>query len=156
MEPRLTAGLRVAGTEHVRWPEDPDELVVIGRADGERPVLVSAAAPTPTATALRTLGARIGRAGTGLGQVVVAVAGDDPAVTMANSAVYLEAFGHVVVAWIWLEQYLAAAGRDGDFYEGKRQAAGYFFRYELPRTYPQMDLLASLDRTTLDMQDDWF
>ena len=77
VEKLAAAGLRVAGTEHVRWPEDPDELVVIGRADGERPVLVSAAAPTPTATALRTLGARIGRAGTGLGQVVVAVAGDD-------------------------------------------------------------------------------
>lgn len=83
-------------------------------------------------------------------------AGGDMAATMANSAIYLEAFGHIVIAWIWLEQYLAAAGRDGYFYEGKRQAARYFFRYELPRTYPQMDLLASLDRTTLDMQEDWF
>lgn len=29
----------------------------------------------------------------------------------------------------------------------------YFFRYELPRTGPQLDLLGSLDTTTQDMQD---
>ncbi|MEH3131157.1 MAG: acyl-CoA dehydrogenase [Mycolicibacterium neoaurum] len=83
-------------------------------------------------------------------------AGDDPAVMMANSAVYLEAFGHIVIAWVWLEQHLAAFAGDGDFYEGKRQAARFFYRYELPKVYPQLDLLASLDRTTLDMQSSWF
>ncbi|AHC23379.1 MULTISPECIES: acyl-CoA dehydrogenase [Mycobacteriaceae] len=83
-------------------------------------------------------------------------AGDDPVVTMANSAVYLEAFGHIVIAWVWLEQHLAAFAKDGDFYEGKRQAARFFYRYELPKVYPQLDLLASLDRTTLDMQSSWF
>ncbi|GAS85987.1 acyl-CoA dehydrogenase [Mycolicibacterium brisbanense] len=82
-------------------------------------------------------------------------AGDIEA-AMANSAVYLEAFGHIVVAWIWLQQVLAADGRDGDFYDGKRQAARYFFAYELPRTAPQLDLLESLDRTTLEMRDAWF
>ncbi|BBX85638.1 acyl-CoA dehydrogenase [Mycolicibacterium aubagnense] len=81
--------------------------------------------------------------------------GDIPAV-MANSHVYLEAFGHVVVAWLWLEQFVAAAGKDGDFYDGKRQAARYFFRFELPKTAPQLDLLESLDRTTLEMRDGWF
>jgi alkylation response protein AidB-like acyl-CoA dehydrogenase len=75
---------------------------------------------------------------------------------LANSVVYLEAFGHVVVAWMWLEQYVAADGRSGDFYDGKRQAARFFFRYELPRTAAQLDLLESLDRTTLDMRDGWF
>jgi hypothetical protein len=75
---------------------------------------------------------------------------------LANSVVYLEAFGHIVVAWMWLEQLLAANGRSGDFYDGKRQAARYFFRYELPKTAPQLDLLASLDRTTLEMRDPWF
>ncbi|ULE34810.1 acyl-CoA dehydrogenase [Mycobacterium sp. IDR2000157661] len=82
-------------------------------------------------------------------------AGDIEA-AMANSAVYLEAFGHIVVAWMWLQQAIAAHGRGGDFYDGKRQAARYFFRYELPRTGPQLDLLASLDRTTLQMRDSWF
>lgn len=80
----------------------------------------------------------------------------DPESALANATVYLEAAGHIVIAWSWLEQFLAAAGKDGDFYEGKRQAARYFFRFELPKTEPQLDLLASLDRTTLEMQDSWF
>ncbi|ORB62221.1 acyl-CoA dehydrogenase [Mycolicibacterium tusciae] len=75
---------------------------------------------------------------------------------LANSVAYLEAFGHIVVAWIWLEQVVACNGRAGDFYDGKRQAARYFFRSELPKTGPQLDLLAALDRTTLDMRDSWF
>ncbi|GAS99773.1 acyl-CoA dehydrogenase [Mycolicibacterium canariasense] len=83
-------------------------------------------------------------------------ASGDIEAAMANSAIYLEAFGHIVIAWIWLEQFLAADGKHGDFYDGKRQAAQYFYRYELPKTAPQLDLLASLDRTTLDMRDEWF
>ncbi len=82
-------------------------------------------------------------------------AGDVDA-ALANSAVYLEAFGHLVIAWAWLEQVIAADGRTGDFYEGKRHAARYFYSYELPRTGPQLDLLHSLDRTTLEMRDSWF
>ncbi|MEM5313365.1 acyl-CoA dehydrogenase [Paraburkholderia sp. JHI869] len=93
-------------------------------------------------------------------------AAGDPAVTLANASVYLEAFGHVVMAWVWLEQALvaraalashaAASKEEADFYRGKLAAAAYFFAWELPKTGPQFDLLASLDRTTLDMQDAWF
>lgn len=82
-------------------------------------------------------------------------AGDIDA-ALANSVVYLEAFGHIIVAWIWLEQMLAADGHAGDFFDGKRQAGRYFFRYELPKTAPQLNLLESLDRTTLQMRDSWF
>ena len=78
----------------------------------------------------------------------------DPAVALANATPYLEAVGHVVVAWLWLEQLVAAHGRSGGFYEGKRAAAAYFFRHELPRTGPQFDLVASRDRTVLDVSPD--
>ena len=80
----------------------------------------------------------------------------DPELALANASVYLEAAGHVVVAWLWLDQYLATLAHDTPFHQGKRQAARYFFRYELPGTQSQFDLLATLDRTTLDMQPDWF
>jgi alkylation response protein AidB-like acyl-CoA dehydrogenase len=80
----------------------------------------------------------------------------DPERTLANATVYLEAFGHVVLAWIWLEQALAAHGKAGDFYDGKRQACRFFYRWELPRTGPQFELLASLDETTLGMREQWF
>ncbi len=74
----------------------------------------------------------------------------DPALALANSHVYLEAAGHVVVAWMWLEQVLATGSGTGAFYEGKRAAARYFWRWELPRTAVGFDLLESLDRTVLD------
>ena len=80
----------------------------------------------------------------------------DPERMLANASVYLEAFGHVVLAWIWLEQALVAHGQAGDFYAGKRQACRYFFRWELPRTAAQFALLDSLDDTTLAMRDAWF
>ncbi len=83
--------------------------------------------------------------------------------TLANASVYLEAVGHTVVAWIWLEQALLAAGAlananpaDQHFYQGKLQACRYYFNWELPTVQPQLDLLASIDTTTLDMQDAWF
>jgi hypothetical protein len=80
----------------------------------------------------------------------------DVELALANATAYLEAVGHTVLAWVWLEQWLVADGREGDFYDGKRQAARYFFAHELPGTGPQLDLVASLDRTALDMQDAWF
>ena len=79
----------------------------------------------------------------------------DPAVSLANATAYLEAAGHIVLAWVWLEQLLAANGKTGDFYDGKRAAGRYFYRYELPKTTPQFDLLAALDRTTLDTDPAW-
>jgi butyryl-CoA dehydrogenase len=80
----------------------------------------------------------------------------DPERALANASTYLEAVGHAVLAWIWLEQALAAAGKSGDFYDGKRQAARYFFRWELPKVVPMLDLLVSRDDTTLMMRDAWF
>lgn len=79
-----------------------------------------------------------------------------PESALANASIYLEAVGHCVIAWIWLEQALAAEGKTGNFYDGKRQAARYFFTYELPKTDHQFALLAKLDRTTLDLNEKWF
>jgi alkylation response protein AidB-like acyl-CoA dehydrogenase len=80
----------------------------------------------------------------------------DPASALANATIYLEAVGHVVLAWIWLQQAVAAHGKAGDFYDGKRMAARYFFHYELPKTTAQFDLLDSGDRTTTDLDENWF
>ncbi len=80
----------------------------------------------------------------------------DPSTALANASVYLEAVGHVVLAWIWLEQFLALGDGTEAFHEGKRQAARYFFRVELPRTGAQFDLLDSLDRTAADCRPEWF
>ncbi|MER6303608.1 acyl-CoA dehydrogenase [Kitasatospora sp. NPDC001539] len=100
--------------------------------------------------ALRRAAERIGRTTAGLW------ATGDPAAALANASTYLEAVGHVVLAWIWLEQFLALGDGTDAFREGKRQAARYFFRVELPRTGPQFDLLDSLDRTAADCRPEWF
>jgi len=80
----------------------------------------------------------------------------DPAVTLANASVYLEVVGHAALAWIWLEQLVATGTQQGEFYDGKRQAARYFYRWELPKVGSQLDLLDSLDTTVLDVQPGWF
>ncbi len=95
--------------------------------------------------------------------------GGNPELSLANATVFLEAFGHFVVAWQWLEQALcaraalapdaaaaSASPRERDFYCGKLQAARYFLRWELPRIGPMLDLLDALDPTALEMRDEWF
>lgn len=92
-----------------------------------------------------------------LGQVTFGLVSlGDPDKMMANATTYLEAAGHLVVAWIWLEQLLAVGDQPGDFYNGKRQAGRYFFVTELPKIGPMMDLIAAADLTSYEMQDAWF
>jgi butyryl-CoA dehydrogenase len=96
-------------------------------------------------------------------EVTTALAGvgaSDPEAFLADATEYLEAAGHIVIAWIWLEQVLALGGRADDdsdaFAAGKLRAATYFLQRELPVVDAKFDLLAAGDRTTLDMRDDWF
>jgi butyryl-CoA dehydrogenase len=81
---------------------------------------------------------------------------DDPAFVLADASTYLEAVGHVVLGWIWLEQYLATADRQDSFFEGKRQAARYFLVRELPKAMTQFDLLDSLDSLPAGTDPSWF
>jgi alkylation response protein AidB-like acyl-CoA dehydrogenase len=78
----------------------------------------------------------------------------DPELALANSTAYLNAAGHLVIAWMWLEQATAAAGKEGAFYDGKRLAARYFFTHELPRTTAWFDLLESRDTLLADLDDE--
>ncbi|MCY6379842.1 acyl-CoA dehydrogenase [Hoeflea prorocentri] len=73
---------------------------------------------------------------------------------LANATIYLDMLGHVVVAWVWLRQALAADGARADgadaLCDGKIAACRYFFRYELPTMESQCALLARLDKTCLE------
>jgi hypothetical protein len=112
---------------------------------------------------LSTWGARLAAAWQELAEttrVIGTALGRDAALALANASVYLELFGHVVIAWMWLRQALIAeveaAGPEADFYRGKLAAARYFFRWELPKTAAQHALLRGFDRSCLDMQESWF
>ncbi len=93
---------------------------------------------------------------------LAALQGTDPDRALANASVYLDAFGRIVAAWIWLKQALAAERglssrpADADFYRGKLQAARYTITWELPATLPQFDLLAEVNSVPLQMQDSWY
>ena len=83
-----------------------------------------------------------------------------PDAALANATPYLQAFGHVVVAWLWLDvartAVATAAGKDDGFLRGKLQAARYFFAFELPRIEAWLAVVAARDPTCRDMQDAWF
>ena len=74
---------------------------------------------------------------------------------LANATLYLQAFGHVVMAWIWLELALCVEG-DGDFACGKRAAQRYFFAYELPKVGAWLGPVASRLSLTRDVCEAWF
>ncbi|HEY1393113.1 MAG TPA: acyl-CoA dehydrogenase [Methylibium sp.] len=79
-----------------------------------------------------------------------------PEEALANATPYLQAFGHTVLAWIWLELALAARRGSTDFHRGKLAAARYFFRYELPRTEAWLGVVASRDATCRETLAAWF
>jgi hypothetical protein len=56
-----------------------------------------------------------------------------PEEALANATPYLQAFGHVVLAWMWLDVGLATAARGDDQAQGQRAAMHFFFAYELPK-----------------------
>ncbi|HDZ55991.1 MAG TPA: acyl-CoA dehydrogenase [Pseudomonas xinjiangensis] len=102
-----------------------------------------------------------------IGKVTLALLGDmgqgKVNQALANSALYLNAFGHMVIGWRWLEQAVRAEqgladgkAADADFYRGKLQAARYFLTWEVPGCHHALDVLEKRDPTCLDMQDNWF
>ena len=74
---------------------------------------------------------------------------------LADATAYLEAAGHLVVAWLWLEQWMVADGKEGAFYEGKRAATRVLLQ---PRAAEGRARCSTCwragDRTTLDLDPD--
>jgi alkylation response protein AidB-like acyl-CoA dehydrogenase len=82
----------------------------------------------------------------------------DAVLRLANATPFLDAFGHVVIAWLWLwqaqvaqEKLANASGADQDFYRGKIQTCAFFYRYQLPKVYHWLSLARDLDATCVDM-----
>jgi butyryl-CoA dehydrogenase len=73
---------------------------------------------------------------------------------LANATPYLQAFGHVVLAWIWLDVALAA--RTHALRPGKLAAMRYFYAYELPKIDAWLGVVARREPLLREMQDGWF
>lgn len=82
-----------------------------------------------------------------------------PEEALANATLYLQAFGHVVLAWLWLDLGLAAT-RSGhlttEHQAGVMSALRYFHVYELPRISAWLAVVAQREAVCRDMQDAWF
>jgi alkylation response protein AidB-like acyl-CoA dehydrogenase len=77
-----------------------------------------------------------------------------PEEALANAVPYLQAFGHVVLAWLWLDVALAARGHA--LASGKQAAMRFFFAHELPKVEAWLGVVARRDDTARTMRDDWF
>jgi hypothetical protein len=82
-----------------------------------------------------------------------------PEDALANATPYLQAFGHTVLAWLWLDVAAAVLARGeptaaADI--GRLAALDYFMRYELPKTDAWLRVVESRDRTCRDLPEDAF
>jgi butyryl-CoA dehydrogenase len=87
----------------------------------------------------------------------------DRSLALANATIFLDAAGHIVIAWMWLKQAVAALNgladgnpADRDFYQGKLAATKFFFRYELPKASAGLALVSELDSTCYDLTAEQF
>ena len=79
---------------------------------------------------------------------------------LANAVPYMQAFGHTVLAWIWLEVALAASIGDSARLlpenVGRLQAARYFYHFELPKIGAWLKVVAERDLTCASMSEEAF
>jgi butyryl-CoA dehydrogenase len=75
-----------------------------------------------------------------------------PNEALANAVPYMQAFGHMVIAWIWLD---VAINRIADK-ASNTSAMKYFYHYELPKIMPWLNVVASRDLTCANMGEDDF
>jgi alkylation response protein AidB-like acyl-CoA dehydrogenase len=85
----------------------------------------------------------------------------NPDEALANATPYLQAFGHTVLAWVWLDVALCAHARAADhgasdLLQGKLAACTYFFHYELPRIGAWLKVVETRDATCRSMNEAWF
>jgi len=80
-----------------------------------------------------------------------------PTEALANAVPYMQAFGHTVLAWIWLDVALAAvAGTDATARQGRLLAARFFFRYELPKIGAWLNVVQARDLTCAEFPEEAF
>ena len=82
--------------------------------------------------------------------------GAQPAQALANAVPYLQAFGHTVIAWIWLDVANSLGNDHSPAAVGRRAACRYFFRYELPKIGAWLAVVSSRDATCADLPEDAF
>jgi butyryl-CoA dehydrogenase len=80
-----------------------------------------------------------------------------PTEALANAVPYMQAFGHTVLAWIWLDVATRAleldANQSSATTQGRLGATRYFFHYELPKIGAWLAVVEARDTTCADLPD---
>ena len=79
----------------------------------------------------------------------------EPVDALANAVPYMQAFGHTVLAWMWLDVAMASQGTTSAD-RGRRAACQFFYHYELPKIGAWLQVVAKRDRTCADVPEDAF
>jgi butyryl-CoA dehydrogenase len=83
-----------------------------------------------------------------------------PNEALANAVPYMQAFGHTVLAWIWLDVAMAALQQDAakanPATTGRLGATRYFFQYELPKIGAWLKVVENRDLTCADFPEEAF
>jgi Acetyl-CoA dehydrogenase C-terminal like len=91
----------------------------------------------------------------------------NPNEALANAVPYMQAFGQMVIAWVWLDVALCFAKEphphptlplegEGKFREGKLAACNYFFAYEVPKIEAWLAVVKTRDMTCANISADAF
>ena len=82
--------------------------------------------------------------------------GAEPAQALANAVPYLQAFGHTVIAWIWLDVAHSQGDDNSPAAQGRKAACRFFYRYELPKIGAWLNVVRSRDSTCADLSEEAF
>ena len=84
----------------------------------------------------------------------------NPQDALPNAVPYMQAFGHTVLAWIWLDvaisAFKAGATDSGAARAGIMGATGYFYAYELPKIPAWLAVVESRNRLCADLPEEAF
>ena len=81
----------------------------------------------------------------------------EPTQALANAVPYMQAFGHTVLAWIWLDVALTAQASPASAARtGRLRAMRFFFHYELPKIGAWLAVVSRRDLTCADMPEEAF
>ncbi len=85
-------------------------------------------------------------------------ASGNPQEALANAVPYMQAFGHTVLAWIWLDVSLSNSNAINSIAlrAGITPATEYFYRYELPKIDAWLAVVSRRDMTCANMAEDAF
>jgi len=80
---------------------------------------------------------------------------EQPVDALANAVPYMQAFGHTVLSWMWLDVAMVSQGATAAD-QGRRAACQFFYHYELPKIGAWLQVVANRDRTCADVAEDAF